>query len=110
MLDLSQMNPKKESKRDSKGLIPAYGGKLKELIIKDEDLISESFKTAENIANLSLPSLFLAKESVNYAYNSSLSQGVEYERKLFYSTFSLNDQNEGMEAFIEKRKPKFNNC
>jgi len=79
-------------------------------VIKDEDLISEAFKTAENIANLSLPSLFLAKESVNYAYNSSLSQGIEYERKLFHSTFSLNDQNEGMEAFIEKRKPKFKNC
>ena len=43
-------------------------------VIKDEDLISEAIKTAENIANLSLPSLFLAKESVNYAYNSSLSQ------------------------------------
>ncbi|MBL42901.1 MAG: enoyl-CoA hydratase [Rhodospirillaceae bacterium] len=78
-------------------------------VIRDEDLISEAIKTAEEIANLSLPSLFLAKESVNYAYNSSLSQGIEYERKLFHSTFSLNDQKEGMKAFIEKRKPNFKN-
>ncbi|PPR78105.1 MAG: putative enoyl-CoA hydratase echA8 [Alphaproteobacteria bacterium MarineAlpha2_Bin1] len=79
-------------------------------VIKDEELISESIKTATDIANLSSPSVFLAKDSVNYAYNSALSQGVEYERKLFYSTFSLNDQKEGMEAFIEKRKPNFKNC
>ena len=78
-------------------------------VLKDEDLVSEAIKTAQSIANLSLPSVFLAKDSVNYSYESSLSQGVEYERKLFHSTFSLEDQKEGMEAFIEKRKPNFKN-
>ncbi len=78
-------------------------------VIKDEDLLSEAIKTAQSIGSLSLPSVFLAKDSVNYAYESSLRQGVEYERKLFYSTFSLDDQKEGMEAFIEKRKANFKN-
>ena len=78
-------------------------------VIKDEELVSEAIKTAQSIGNLSLPSVFLAKDSVNYAYESSLRQGVEYERKLFHSTFSLDDQKEGMQAFIEKRKANFKN-
>ena len=50
----------------------------------------------------------MAKDAVNASYETNLMQGITYERRLFRSTFSLNDRKEGMNAFIEKRKPKFN--
>ena len=51
----------------------------------------------------------MAKEAVNRSFESSLEEGMINERRLFQSTFSLFDRKEGMEAFLEKREPKFNN-
>ena len=69
--------------------------------------MDDVMKTAETIANLSLPSVLMAKESVNRAYETTLEEGVRFERRLFHSTFSTEDQKEGMAAFIEKRRPSF---
>jgi len=59
------------------------------------------------IAEMSLPSILMIKDAVNRAYESSLTDGVQYERRLFHSTFATEDQKEGMQAFMEKRKPNF---
>jgi enoyl-CoA hydratase len=64
---------------------------------------------AESIASKSLPVLMLAKEAVVRSYETTLSEGMINERRLFQSTFALRDRKEGMEAFLNKRKPKFNN-
>ena len=76
-------------------------------IVPLADLMDDVMKTAETIANLSLPSVLMAKESVNRAYETTLEEGVRFERRLFHSTFSTEDQKEGMAAFIEKRRPSF---
>lgn len=73
------------------------------------ELVEEAVKVAEKIAGLSRPVVMLAKESVNAAFETSLSQGVRFERRLFHSTFATEDQKEGMAAFIEKRSPTFRN-
>ncbi len=78
-------------------------------IIPAADLVDEAIKTAERIAGMSRPAVMMAKESVNRAYESTLSEGVRFERRLFQSLFSTEDQKEGMAAFIEKRQPKFQN-
>ena len=57
---------------------------------------------------MSLPSVLMIKESVNRAYESSLTEGVLFERRMFHSTFATDDQKEGMKAFLEKRQPNFN--
>ncbi|MNC97612.1 putative enoyl-CoA hydratase echA8 [compost metagenome] len=62
---------------------------------------------AERIAGYSLPVVMMAKESINRAFEGSLSEGVLFERRLFHSQFALEDQKEGMAAFVEKRKPAF---
>ena len=76
-------------------------------LIENEDLLPEALKVAKEIASMSMPSVVMAKESVNFAFESSLSQGVSFERKLFHSTFSLEDQKEGMGAFLDKRPATF---
>ncbi|MEQ8709666.1 MAG: enoyl-CoA hydratase [Rhodospirillales bacterium] len=76
-------------------------------IVPLADLMDDVMKTAETIAGLSLPSVLMAKESVNRAYETTLEEGVRFERRLFHSTFSTEDQKEGMTAFIEKRRPSF---
>ena len=73
------------------------------------DLIDEAMKTAEAIAAKSRPSVMIAKESVNRAYETTLAEGVRFERRLFHSTFATEDQKEGMAAFAEKRQPRFSN-
>jgi len=78
-------------------------------ILAAEDLIEEAVKTAEAIAKLSLPIVMMAKEAVDSAYETTLSQGVQFERRLFHATFSTEDQKEGMAAFAEKRQPAFRN-
>ena len=70
-------------------------------------LMEEAMAAAEKIASYSLPVTMMIKESVNRAYESSLSEGVLFERRLFHAAFALDDQKEGMAAFVEKRKPKF---
>ena len=62
---------------------------------------------AETIAGLSLPAVMIAKESVNRAYETTLSEGVRFERRVFQSLFGTGDQKEGMNAFVSKRAPSF---
>jgi enoyl-CoA hydratase len=71
--------------------------------------MDDALKTAAKIASMSRPITMMAKESVNRAYETTLAEGVLFERRTFHSTFATEDQNEGMTAFIEKRKPKFKN-
>ena len=78
-------------------------------VVPVEQLMDECLKTAAQIAALSRPSVMMAKESVNKAYEMTLSEGVKFERRLFHSTFATEDQKEGMSAFAEKRKANFKN-
>ncbi len=71
------------------------------------ELMDEATKTADTIAGMSRPIAYLAKESVNRAFETTLAEGVRFERRVFHSTFASNDQKEGMAAFIEKRQPSF---
>ena len=71
------------------------------------DLMPEALKTAEKIAALSRPVVALAKECVNRALETTLAEGVLFERRVFHSTFATEDQKEGMAAFAEKRPPTF---
>jgi len=73
------------------------------------DLMNEAMKAAGKICELSLPVVMMAKESVNRAFETTLAEGVRFERRLFHSGFAIEDQKEGMAAFIEKRKPAFRN-
>jgi enoyl-CoA hydratase len=72
-------------------------------------LLDEAVKVAETIASMSLPSALAAKEAVNRAFETSLAEGVRFERRIFHSLFATADQKEGMAAFIAKRPPKFEN-
>jgi enoyl-CoA hydratase len=78
-------------------------------IVPVERLLDEALEAATAIANMSLPVARLNKEAVNAAFETPLTQGLRYERRLFHSLFALNDQKEGMGAFMEKRPPKFTN-
>ena len=78
-------------------------------IVPAGDLIEEAIKTAQRIAEMSRPVTMLVKEAVNRAYETTLAEGVRFERRLFHSTFALEDQKEGMSAFVEKRQPQFRN-
>lgn len=78
-------------------------------VVPAADLLEEAVTTADKIANMSRPSVLMAKESVNQAYETFLSSGILFERRMFHSTFATEDQKEGMEAFVEKRSPSFNN-
>ena len=71
--------------------------------------IEETMKVAERIAHLSQPIVAMAKAAVNRAFETSLEEGVRYEKAMFYSTFATEDQKEGMAAFIAKREPNFSN-
>ena len=70
-------------------------------------LMEEAMAVAEKIASFSLPVAMMAKEAINRAYETTLSEGVRFERRMFHASFALDDQKEGMAAFVEKRKPKF---
>jgi enoyl-CoA hydratase len=72
-------------------------------------LLDEALKVADAIASLSLPSVLAAKEAVNRAFETSLAEGVRFERRLFHSLFATADQKEGMTAFVEKRPARFQN-
>jgi enoyl-CoA hydratase len=76
-------------------------------VIAADKLVEEALKTAATIAALSLPSVMIAKESVNRAYETTLTEGVRFERRVFQSLFATEDQKEGMGAFVEKRAPAF---
>ena len=72
-------------------------------------LMDEAMKVAETIASMSLPSVLSAKEAVNRAFETSLAEGVLFERRVFHALFATEDQKEGMSAFAEKRPPAFKN-
>jgi enoyl-CoA hydratase len=76
-------------------------------VVSADRLMEEAMEAATVIAEMSLPSILMIKDAVNRAYESSLTDGVQYERRLFHSTFATEDQKEGMKAFMEKRKPNF---
>jgi enoyl-CoA hydratase len=78
-------------------------------IVPAASLVDEAVKMAAQIAALSRPAVFLAKEAVNRAYETTLAEGVRFERRVFHSLFATEDQKEGMAAFVEKRKPQFRN-
>ncbi|HUX79041.1 MAG TPA: enoyl-CoA hydratase [Alphaproteobacteria bacterium] len=76
-------------------------------VVPDSKLKEEALKIAEKIASYSLPIVMMIKESVGRSFETPLSEGLKFERRLFHSTFALEDQKEGMRAFLEKRTPVF---
>ena len=78
-------------------------------VLPAAELLDEAINTAQKISELSLPVVMMAKESVNRAFETTLSEGVRFERRLFHSCFGIEDQKEGMAAFVDKRKPSFTN-
>jgi enoyl-CoA hydratase len=78
-------------------------------VVPAASLMDEAMKVADTIANMSLPSVLAGKEAVNRAFESGLSEGIMFERRIFHSLFATADQKEGMKAFIEKRKPEWKN-
>jgi enoyl-CoA hydratase len=78
-------------------------------VVPADKLLEEALAIANRIAELSQPIAMMVKESVNRAFETTLAEGVRFERRLFHSTFATEDQKEGMSAFIEKRKPAFRN-
>ncbi|WP_420560406.1 enoyl-CoA hydratase [Tepidicaulis sp.] len=76
-------------------------------IVPKGELLEEAMKAASTIADKSLPIAMMTKETVNRAYETTLSEGVRFERRVFHSMFATHDQKEGMTAFTEKREPKF---
>ena len=78
-------------------------------VVPAADLLAEALKIGERIAQMSRPITMMLKESVNRAYETSLAEGVRFERRLFHATFATEDRREGMAAFVEKRKPAFRN-
>jgi enoyl-CoA hydratase len=78
-------------------------------VVPAPNLMDEAMKVAETIAAMSLPVLMVAKEAVNRAFETTLAEGIRFERRTFHSLFATQDQKEGMTAFVEKRTPKFQN-
>lgn len=78
-------------------------------VVPADKMLEEAMEAAEKIASFSLPILMMTKESVNRSYETTMSEGVRFERRLFQSMFATEDQSEGMTAFVEKRKANFQN-
>ena len=78
-------------------------------IVPPDKLLAEAVAVATRISELSTPIAMMVKESLNRAYETTLAEGVRFERRLFHSTFATEDRKEGMAAFIDKRKPAFRN-
>jgi len=78
-------------------------------VVPAASLMEEAMKVAETISALSQPSLLAAKEAVNRSFETSLAEGVRFERRVFHALFATKDRKEGMTAFIEKRPPRFTN-
>lgn len=79
-------------------------------VVPAAELMSEALKTAGTIASMSLPIAMMAKETINRAYETTLTEGIRFERRVFHAMFATADQKEGMGAFVEKRKPEFKHC
>ena len=76
-------------------------------VVAHDKLMAEAMAAAQTIASYSRPSVMVAKEAANRAFETSLAEGVRFERRIFYSLFATEDQSEGMRAFMEKRPAKF---
>ena len=87
----------------------AERGGLVSRVVPDAELLRDAVKTAGRIAELSRPIVMMAKESVNRAYETTLTEGIRFERRLFHATFATDDRKEGMSAFVEKRTPRWKN-
>ena len=78
-------------------------------VVPAADLLAEAEKAAAKIASMSLPAVMMTKETVNRAYDTTLAEGIRFERRLFHAMFATEDQKEGMAAFVEKRTAQFRN-
>ena len=78
-------------------------------VVAHDDLMKEAMEAAKAIAGFGAPSAMIAKEAVNRAFETTLNEGLRFERRVFYSLFATEDQKEGMRAFSEKRPPEFKN-
>ncbi len=78
-------------------------------IVPSGELIEEALKAAAKIADLSMPAVMMTKEAVNRSYETTLAEGLRFERRVFHAMFALEDQKEGMAAFSEKRSANFRN-
>ena len=76
-------------------------------VVPAAELMAEAMKAAQKIAEQSVPIVMMTKETVNRAYETTLAEGIRFERRLFHAMFATDDQKEGMAAFSEKRKPAF---
>ncbi|MHA6264221.1 enoyl-CoA hydratase [Arenibacterium sp. CAU 1754] len=76
-------------------------------VVPAKKLMEEAMGAAQKIAEKSMPTLMAAKESVNRSYETTLNEGLLFERRVFHSMFATEDQKEGMAAFLEKRQPQF---
>ncbi|MFM8152013.1 MAG: enoyl-CoA hydratase [Polynucleobacter victoriensis] len=76
-------------------------------VVAADKLLEETMAAAKTIGEMSLPIVMMVKESINASFESSLSEGIHFERRLFHSTFATEDQKEGMAAFVEKRPAQF---
>jgi enoyl-CoA hydratase len=79
-------------------------------VVPAAELVDEALKVAAQIADMSLPIAMMTKESVNRSYETTLAEGIRFERRVFHAMFATADQKEGMSAFAEKRKPGFRNA
>jgi enoyl-CoA hydratase len=78
-------------------------------VVPAAELLAEAIRTAETVAGMSLPIAMMTKESVNRAYETTLAEGIRFERRVFHAMFATADQKEGMAAFVAKRPPAFAN-
>ena len=78
-------------------------------VVPAANLMEEAMKVAETIAGMGLPSVYAAKDSINRAFETTLAEGMRFERRVFHALFATEDQKEGMAAFVEKRPAKFKN-
>lgn len=78
-------------------------------VVPTESVLEEAMAVGDTIGSMSLPIAMMAKEAVNAAFETMLENGIRFERRVFHATFATDDQKEGMNAFVEKRDPKFTN-
>jgi enoyl-CoA hydratase len=76
-------------------------------VVPGDRLLPVAMDVAETVASMSKPVTYMAKEAVNRAFETTLAEGVRFERRLFHATFAMEDQTEGMTAFVDKRQPTF---
>ncbi|HWV79946.1 MAG TPA: enoyl-CoA hydratase-related protein, partial [Hyphomicrobiaceae bacterium] len=79
-------------------------------VVPADKLLEETMKVADVIAGKSTVIAMMTKESVNRAFETTLAEGIRFERRVFHAMFATEDQKEGMTAFVEKRKPNFKNA